>query len=181
MTDTTTPAQRERMAALEAEGAGRLFACRFAGERVVRQFARYLERADPNQIGPALYDHLMMREGFIAHFDLQGFRHAYREPVVLLDELAHAFRPRWVSRVHADGMSDVEVSTRIHALARQHQERVLAEARVRLRERELAEAQRLAARHGYQLERADGAVRQAQPAREDTGGGEALALDLGGT
>ncbi len=50
---------------------------KYNGEGIVKDFRRLLETGDVNKLSPRLYDFLTMSGGYIAHFNLGGFRGTY--------------------------------------------------------------------------------------------------------
>jgi hypothetical protein len=50
---------------------------KYNGQGVVEDFRRLLESGDMGKLTPRLYDFLTMSGGFIAHFNLEGFRGTY--------------------------------------------------------------------------------------------------------
>jgi hypothetical protein len=122
--------QAARLADLEAEG-NRLYTYPHKGRSIIDAFRRYLESDDPAKITAPLRDFLMMVCGFIAHFDLSGFRCSYPNAHLLLQELTfnHGVMGmllcghRSAMRVYADGMTDVEVCDEIASLVSRFQER----------------------------------------------------------
>lgn len=99
------------------------------GDSVVKAFQRLVQTGDVEKITPALYHCLTQSGGFIAHFNLHGFREVYRGRVGEL--IAGEFYPldipaRWqVDRMqhledsgYADGMSAGDVMRDIATLAR---------------------------------------------------------------
>jgi hypothetical protein len=121
---------------------------------VIGAFRRYLESDDPAKITQPLRDFLMMVGGFIAHFDLHGFRGAYPHAALLLEELrtysgemgllVSGVRP--AERVYRDGMTDAEVSVELYRLIEEHREQVsrnYARAIADVAERQVIEGARL--------------------------------------
>lgn len=134
-----TEPQKARVQELECGGGARVYTYAYQGRSVIDAFRRYLTSDDPQKITPALRDFLMMVCGFIAHFDLAGFRSAYPHASLLLEELdgwsgemrflLQGQRPP--ARVYRDGMTDTEVCEGISALVgelRRAAEHNLAEA-----------------------------------------------------
>lgn len=129
------------------------------GQGVVAAFHRMIQSGDIDKLTPALYHALTMHGGFIAHFDINGFRSVYRGRLTEL--LAGEFYPlddpgRWtIDRMrhledsgYADGMSAGDVMRDIATIARNGGELVRrreAEQRVAA---EVELAKTLAAKHG---------------------------------
>jgi hypothetical protein len=132
-----TDAQRRRIDELATSCAETPSAASVSGATIVCQFARYLDRSDANEIKRALYRFLMGTCDFIAHNGLippdGGFRYAYAEPRVLIEELYRndrSYLEQWHGRtaprqVYSDGQTDREVYAQVLALAREHDARTL--------------------------------------------------------
>jgi hypothetical protein len=159
-----TRAQQAALKRLEQTfGARRRYTSEDRGSSIVRQFRLYLESEDATKIGQALYRYLTLKIPFvIAHYGLVppdgGFRTYYQEPARLLADIlpyAEQLEAR-VERgdpdtVYSDGEDDLAVTRQVLALANEHLERALRHALARGRERDLADAEALAARHGFEL------------------------------
>ena len=158
-----TDAQQRRIDELATSCAERPSAASGSGATIVRQFTRYLERSDASEIKRALYEFLMGTCDFIAHNGLippdGGFRYAYAEPIVLIEELYRndrSYLERWHGPaqprcVYSDGQTDREVYAQVLALARHHEAVVLQGARERTREGDIALARALAESNGLLL------------------------------
>ena len=94
---TITTAQDDRMAALgitadphdpgsyvDSDGA-RVYVEHTKGQTIISQLRRYLDTGDSQQINTALWTFLQLACAFIAHTDLDGFRHTYRSRVDFID------------------------------------------------------------------------------------------------
>lgn len=149
----------KREAALAEQYGRRIYFYEYKGDTVLKQFQSYLQTRDSAKIGRALYDFLMMREGFIAHFDIHGFRATYREPLLLLGELrARLYNGpsvyadgSHVTSVYADDMTDVQISDGLRVMTKQalpQLERAYAEGR---RAADIALVHELADRHGLSV------------------------------
>lgn len=127
---------------------------RGTGKAIITAFRRYLGHDDSKHISQGLYRFLMMRMGFIAHFDLHNFRCVYRDPVAMLDELEES--PEWrhtrlganTQDVYTDGLTSAHVHHELRAIvgelgpaARKRSAQARAVAEVAL-------AKGLAAKHG---------------------------------
>ena len=159
-----TSTQRAALKRLEqTAGARRRYTSEDRGSSIVRQFRLYLEREDASKIGQALYRYLTLKIPFvIAHFGLVppdgGFRTYYQEPARLLADILPHTRELEAriergdpDTVYSDGEDDLTVTRQVLALAEEHLDRVLRKGRKRGRARDLANAEVLAARHGYVL------------------------------
>jgi hypothetical protein len=132
MTERRTAIQETRIAKLEEANGAPVWAYSYRGASVVGAFRRYLESDDPAKITAPLRDFLMMACGFIAHFDLHGFRGAYPHAALMLEELraysgemkllVDGIRP--ASRVYRDGMTDAEISVEFSRLINEHRDQV---------------------------------------------------------
>lgn len=136
----------------------RVWVERHRGQRVIDELRRYLERSDADQIGHALYEHLTLHCGFIAHHGLVppdgGFRIEYREPVTLIDEWIIHQRLRlqiapevgeWEptfrhppERVYADGLTDHDVARAVCQLISEHRQAAVAHAEQARHDREVS-------------------------------------------
>ena len=47
---------------------------------VIKNFKEVIENKDINRMNKELYDFLNLHCGFIAHYDINGFKHTYRDP-----------------------------------------------------------------------------------------------------
>lgn len=127
------------------------------GARVVADFQRLMETGDVEKITPGLYHALTMHGGFIAHYDIHGFRATFRDDLgaLLRGEFYSLTDPaRWErdrmqhleGSGYTDGLSAGDVMRMIARVgARRHA------SSVKLREQEmrrLAEVATLQARYG---------------------------------
>lgn len=149
-------AQRETVAHLYAEGKTPWLEKR-NGQSVIAEFRRYVESDDAKKIGEGLYHFLHQKGGFIAHYNLDGFRHEFADPAYLLSELfaeARGWGPGWRRGdqwAYKDGMTSREVGDAILAFAEEQLGMVAERSYVKSRERELALARELTAKYGYSL------------------------------
>lgn len=81
----TPTADQMRVARALADEGRYVYLEKGQGKQVVSAFRRFLESGDAQKITPALYHFLMQRCGFIAHYDIHGFRGTYADPADLLD------------------------------------------------------------------------------------------------
>jgi hypothetical protein len=130
MSKKPNAAQAARAAELEESG-DRVYAYDYRGRSVIDAFRRYLETDDAEKITKPLYGFLTSVCGFIAHYDLEGFRHTYPNAHLLLKFMA-ADRglmgmlrcgQRLPERVYRDGMIDAEVCEELATLVERHGER----------------------------------------------------------
>lgn len=125
-----TEKQAARIAELGDKEGRKIWAEPHQGKSIIDAFCRYLASDDPEKITAPLRHFLMMKCGFIAHFDLGGFRASYPNAYLLLEELdADNGLMRMLRRgqrppesVYRDGMTDVEVCEEIASLAEQQTE-----------------------------------------------------------
>jgi len=123
-TGEVTEVQRARVREIEETSGARVYIYAYKGRSVVDSFGRYVLSDDPEKISGPLRDFLMGVCGFIAHFDLGGFRGTYGHAHLLLEEMASysGEMPHLISgrrppcRVYSDGMTDAEVCQEIAAL-----------------------------------------------------------------
>ncbi|HEY3944416.1 MAG TPA: hypothetical protein VGL78_04245 [Solirubrobacteraceae bacterium] len=128
--EKTTPAQRQRLDALEQENPQqRFYTETVTGKSIIDQFRRYLVSENADRIRKALYEFLTGVCGFIAEFGLEppdgGFRIKWAEPADLIEALfpSTGFSParRGIARrVYRDGQTDVDVLKAVIDLAREH-------------------------------------------------------------
>jgi hypothetical protein len=156
MSITANARQRQRMEELNRQDKD-AYASNYHGQRVVAAFERYLSSGRASHITAALYDYLRMHAGYIAHYDLQTFRHLYQDPADLLNarhETGRGLAPDagyGPVKVYRDGMTHLEVWDRLAQLVAEHREMVFERSRRQRAEVEVAQARELAARHGLQL------------------------------
>lgn len=127
MTTELSDVQAAKLRELEQNGR-RIYAYSYRGQSVIDAFRRYLESDDSTKITASLRDFLMMVCGFIAHYDLNGFRGTYPHAHLLLEEmrgyageltyLIDGHRPP--GRVYRDGMTDTAVCVEMAALIELH-------------------------------------------------------------
>lgn len=145
------------------------------GRTVVAQMRRYLQTRDSARIERALYDYLMQRCGFIAHYGLGpadggpgdgGFRYEYREPMTLIEEFAHSRRHWWKlgpeitvtelegcgwflgdTHLYADGLTCTDVTVQVIRLMYEHLDRLVAARDTTDYERDVTTLIALARRH----------------------------------
>jgi hypothetical protein len=132
------------------------------GQRVVNDFERLLTTGDVSKITPGLYHALTMHGGFIAHFDIHGFRATYSGKLTDLlrgeykslanpESWARDFNTHLEDSGYVDGLSAGDVMRQIARVgARMH---ATVELRERL-ERDQAEAEllrQLAERRGMKV------------------------------
>jgi hypothetical protein len=159
-----TSTQQAALKRLEqTAGARRRYTSEDRGSSIVRQFRLYLESEDASKIGHAMYRYLTLKIPFvIAHFGLVapdgGFRTYYQEPARLLadilphkQELEDRIARGDPDTVYSDGEDDLTVTRQVLAMAEEHLDGVLRKGLQRGRARDLADAEVLAARHGYVL------------------------------
>jgi hypothetical protein len=116
---------------------------RYNGRGIVADFRRLLKTGDMGKLTPRLYHALTMHGGFIAHFDINGFRATYagklsellRGEFRALTDPDHFNWPALEDSVYADGLTAGEIMREIA--------KVGAEMVETVRERE-ATARRLA-------------------------------------
>jgi hypothetical protein len=128
--EAVTVVQQQRLDAIRGEGCERrLYTYAVGGKTIVGQFRRYLQRQDAGCIGNALYEFLTVACSFIAEMGLVppdgGFRIVWAEPADMIDALSEQTRYMparrgEVSRVYADGMTDVEILQALDELCAAH-------------------------------------------------------------
>lgn len=119
------------------------------GAKVIADFRRLLETGDMSKLTPGLYKTLSLHGGFIAHFNIDGFRHTFDGQLTnLIGGEAHCLTdandvlyPALNDSGYSDDMSAHEVMQGIVEVARE------LEPVVRERERQAAQQQRLAVLH----------------------------------
>jgi hypothetical protein len=156
---TLTPAQRETADRLIADDIY-VYTEKVQGKGIVAAWRRYLESGDSSKITDALYRFIELKCGYIAHFDLHGFRAYYRDAAKMLDgelypsvwrkggsggPVAHS------ASVYTDGLSDQDVYGQMVAIAEELRAMVLERASLAARVDELTVAATLAAKHGFKL------------------------------
>jgi hypothetical protein len=158
-----TEPQREVAEALVADGTY-VYTEKVQGKSIVAAFRRYLESGDAEKITHPLYHFITMKCGYIAHFDLHGFRSVYADPADLLK--GEMYADVWYpdsrngpiihsASVYTDGMTDQEVYRAMVAFAVEYREAVQARSAAERTAAEMERARELALKHGYRLERLD--------------------------
>jgi hypothetical protein len=154
-----TAAQQATADRLVGEGVT-VYAEKVQGKGVVAAMRRYLETGDSEKITTPLYRFLTLKCGFIAHYDLHGFRHVYRDPADLIaarhdgmtgsrfDDHPRSRPVEHSQSVYTDGLTSVEVYEQMAALVAEKREDVTARSQAQERLREVAQARALAAKHG---------------------------------
>jgi len=150
-----TPRQIEVMQKLHDDGKS-VYAATRTGKGVVAEFKRYVTTCDPQKIGNGLY-HWSIYDGpgDIAHFNLYGFRSVYLHPALYLELLLFP----WLDRdpripnpyVYTDALTSYDLRDQIKEIAVQYRARVNRQFAETKKQRELAEANELAARYGMTL------------------------------
>lgn len=152
---TKTPAQRATVERLHAEGKTAWVEKR-TGKGVIAEATRYFKTGDVEKLGVGLYNFSIYVLGEIAHFNLEGFRHVYRDVRDYLRFLGHeARRVAQVSghseHVYTDGLTGSEVFHAILTVADAERERIFAEGAEADRSAAFAQATRLAESLGMEL------------------------------
>lgn len=125
------------------------------GEPIVEAFRRYLETGDSAKITRALYRHLQGC-GYIAHYDIQGFRRVYDNPAKLL--AGERYDSTWTvegagteawpvehsQHVYTDGLTTGGIHSRMVCIAERMRARVERRSAERQRTEKLALARQIA-------------------------------------
>jgi hypothetical protein len=149
-----TDPQRSRKEAYEAESGRRAYTDARRGRAIVEAFRRYISSGDAENLTHALYDFLHLQCGFIAHFDLHGFRARYADPADLIEgrhEMLAAPHPPANEHVYADGMLSSEVYAAISALIADYGVQARRRRATRIHQNELAVVRALAEKHGLEV------------------------------
>ncbi len=153
-----TPAQRERVQAMYAADADvdvQVYPEKVGGGSIVRACRAYLTTGDAEKITAGLYDFATTLLGEIAHFDIGGFRHVYRDAadfVRLIETDATRYGHNAYSQhVYTDGMTGDEVRAGLLGLALELGPMVRDRSKGRARAEALALALALAAEHGFEV------------------------------
>lgn len=155
------------MTAVQEEVANRLVAAdiyvytdKVQGKGIVAAWRRYLESGDTGKITPALYHFISMKCGYIAHYDLNGFRHVYADPAQMLK--GELYATVWEAggyggpvehsaSVYTDGMTDQDVYKQMVLIAEELRVMVFQRSATNLAANELVLAEHLARKHGFAL------------------------------
>lgn len=122
-------------------------------ERAFKTFKRVIDKRDSSLIDKNLYNHLHLHCGFIAHYDIHGFRNTYsgiegfREFIEQFDSHRPQFN-NWCHWVYGD-YRDVNQDMVDYVTARAA--KIYAELDSAKREAEIALAQALLAKHGINI------------------------------
>lgn len=131
------------------------------GAPIVAAFERLLKTGDVEKITPGLYEALHQHGGFIAHFDIYGFRATFRDKLAEL--LAGEFyrlddRARWELRMHhledteySDGMTAGDVMRAIVAIGARYSDFVFKRECAQRDAGEVAILHALADKHGLKV------------------------------
>lgn len=139
-----------------------VYAEKVTGRGIVSAWRRYLESGDAEKVTPALYQFIQMKCGYIAHFNLHGFRSVYADPARMLEGEMYPNVWRAGGRggpvehsasVYTDGWTDQEVYKQMVEIAESLREQVFARSIEATANAELRLARDLAAKHGYSIER----------------------------
>jgi hypothetical protein len=111
---------------------------------VVRNFRRVIEARDINLMKPKLYDFLIMHCGFIAHFNIDGFKTTYRRPNDFAEVFIRHFdrEHRYYHGIYAchrepykdSGFTKAEIKQAFEEIVDLHKDRISRWARDRLGE-----------------------------------------------
>ena len=117
-------------------------------ENIIRQFEKVLKSRDPNNISKGLYDYLYIRFGFIAHFNRQGFIHAYEDLRDLVNQII-----KYEEIYPQNNLSEDydEVEQKIVEIAKQYKPEIDKYFQRQEREDDLNTVRILAAKHGIYL------------------------------
>jgi hypothetical protein len=127
------------------------------GARVVADFERVLETMNVDKITPGLYHALTMHGGFIAHFDIHGFRDVFRGRLteLLAGEFYRLDDVETFERRHdlddsgySDGLSAKQVMMMIARVGARHRSQVEFTERTLRNTDEVELVKRLAVKHG---------------------------------
>jgi hypothetical protein len=116
-------------------------------EKVYKSFKRVIENRDITLIDKRLYKHLHQNCGFIAHYDIHGFRAAYSGRG-FLEFIDYFLNPPFF------GLGPKEyhdINNAMRALVEEHAELIFEEFENREMNKEIELLKRLAAKHGYLL------------------------------
>lgn len=116
-------------------------------QRIYKKFMKVVKARDSQLIDKALYDFLYIRSGFIAHYNIHGFKDHYmghQGMIELLDELLqHHYE--WGAGSYTD------IGNALKAIAREVLPVIRHEAEEEKRKREIQTLQKLASKHGYHV------------------------------
>lgn len=116
-------------------------------QRIYKKFLKVVKARDSHLIDKALYDFLHIRSGFIAHYNIHGFREYYENLSGMIDLLEELLRHHYEWGVG----SYTDIGNALKAIAREMLPVVRAEAEEEKRQQELATLQKLATKHGYHV------------------------------
>lgn len=150
----------------------RLFTIKGSGAGVAKDFERLLKTGDIAKLTPRLYHHLVQYFGFIAHYDIHGFRSEYAGRLVALlhgegDDLRDLDRARrrvdYRSSIYErDELTAGQVNISLCEIAVRYYDQVYARELAAERERDMRQMRSIAAK--YNLPLPDGAQPSTAPA-----------------
>ncbi|CAG7651473.1 hypothetical protein ACFQI7_28180 [Paenibacillus allorhizosphaerae] len=115
--------------------------------KIYKKFMKVVKARDSMMIDKSLYEFLHVYSGFIAHYNLHGFRDYYRHLkgiIEMLEELLlHHFE--WGAGSYTD------IGNALKEIAREALPGIRIEEEAKIKQRELATLQALAAKHGYRV------------------------------
>lgn len=141
-----------------------------ADKRIVNNVRKVLEQADIGLLRPQTYHFITLHMGFIAHYNLDGFKAEYRDLRLFCRNLQtsegrdnYDYNDQWAERLlvrainatvpeETDAWKVAYTIKDIVALAREYAPNIRATFDEAQKEQELAQARSLAAKHGYRLE-----------------------------
>ena len=115
---------------------------------VIKNFKEVIENRDINRINKELYDFLNLHCGFIAHYDINGFKATYRSPRDFADVFIKHFDKQhpYYSRIYAcdqtpykdTGLTKAEVKREFERIVDLHKDQISQWAKEELRKERYA-------------------------------------------
>lgn len=140
-----------------ASNPARVFTIKGSGAGVVKDFERLLKTGDMTKLTPRLYHHLIQYSGFIAHYDIHGFRSEYAGRLVPLlhgelEDLRDIDRARRRvdtrgSVYERDGLTAGEVNVRLCEIAIRLYDQVYARELAAEREADMRQMRAIALKY----------------------------------
>lgn len=114
-------------------------------EKIFKKFKKFVDSRDSMKIDKALYNHLHLRTGFIAHYDIHGFRETYSGRG-FLDFIDH-----FEQCVYACYGPTSELNLRLKRYILDQSDTIRQEFARKAKEKELTTLKTLAPKHGLMV------------------------------
>jgi len=120
--------------------------------KAYKEFKSVIEKRDINLMDKNLYEHLRLHCGYIAHYDINGFKAMYSEPKDFL-QFCENFLIQNTDRISWRSMEEyADVLQAMIEVLEQHIDRIRKEVENHETEQELKLLRLLAAKHGVKIQ-----------------------------